>query len=275
MCLTSWCLKARKNRGRKVGQVAFPRSARPTDHARQEAWLDCPILAIPTDCDCGERCDCTTVRPPPSSSVHRPGLRLTCTCAHVMMQRVNVLRDLRAPLPPEGTGKRYLLSAHHFRGEDLKDGARTGVHKERAKRKSWEDENHLCGSGDGPRKKAKRTPIEKLEKSQIEFVLPDRPRDVIEEEALRTRTLHERAIDGRHAAVENATSRLVSAATLARDEAGRAAARVQEHADAQVAAAAAAPTVEHEGQRVDAGAVLQRMLQLEEENRQLQARNVH
>ena len=103
MCLTSWCLKARKNRGRKVGQVAFPRSARPTDHARQEAWLDCPILAIPTDCDCGERCDCTTVRPPPSSSVHRPGLRLTCTCAHVMMQRVNVLRDLRAPLPPEGT----------------------------------------------------------------------------------------------------------------------------------------------------------------------------
>ncbi len=69
MCLTSWCLKARKNRGRKVGQVAFPRSARPTDHARQEAWLDCPILAIPTDCDCGERCDCTTVRPPPPCTV--------------------------------------------------------------------------------------------------------------------------------------------------------------------------------------------------------------
>ena len=114
------------------------------------------------------------------------------------------------------------------------------MHKERAKRKSWEDQNHLCGSGDGPRKKAKWAPIKGLEKSQIEFVLPDQPRDVIEEEALRTRTLHERSLDGRQAAMETATEQLVAAAPPQRQEqVARAAARVQEHADAQVAATAA------------------------------------
>jgi hypothetical protein len=50
---------------------------------------------------------------------------------------------------------------------------------------------------------------------------------------------------------------------------------VQEHADAQVAATAAAPTVEHQGRRVDAGEVLKRMLQLEEENRQLHQRTAY
>ena len=150
------------------------------------------------------------------------------------------------------------------------------MHKERAKRKSWEDQNHLCGSGDGPRKKAKRAPIKGLEKSQIEFVLPDQPRDVIEEEALRTRTLHERSLDGRQAAMETATEQLVAAAPPQRQEqVARAAVRVQEHADAQVAATAAAPTVEHQGRRVDAGEVLKRMLQLEEENRQLHQRTAY
>ena len=150
------------------------------------------------------------------------------------------------------------------------------MHKERAKRKSWEDQNHLCGSGDGPRKKAKWAPIKGLEKSQIEFVLPDQPRDVIEEEALRTRTLHERSLDGRQAAMETATEQLVAAAPPQRQEqVARAAVRVQEHADAQVAATAAAPTVEHQGRRVDAGEVLKRMLQLEEENRQLHQRTAY
>ena len=60
----------------------------------------------------------------------------------MLPQRANVLRDLRAPLPPEGTGKRYMVSAHHFRVEDLKDGA--GVHKLRRKRRGWENQNHLC-----------------------------------------------------------------------------------------------------------------------------------
>ena len=274
MCLNGWCLTARKNRGHKLGRVALPRGKGAADRARQEAWLDCPMLAIPAGCDCAGRCNCTTVRPPASSVCRQPGLRLTVTCAHMLPQRANVLRDLRAPLPPEGTGKRYMLSAHHFRAEDLKE--RTGVHKMRRKSRGWENQNHLCGSGDGPRKKAKRAPIEGLNKDQLEFVLPDQPRDVIEEEALRTRTLPERVVDGRHAAVETATERLVSATTPARrDEAAALAARVQEHADAQVAAAAAAPTVQHAGQRVDANHILEKMLRLEEQNRQLQERNAH
>ena len=137
-------------------------------------------------------------------------------------QRANVLRDLRAP---GKEGKRFLLSAHHFRLEDLKDGARTGAHKQRAKSKSWEDQNHLCGSGDGPRKRAKQ---------------------------------------------------LVAAAPPKRQEqVARAAARVQEHADAQVAAVAAAPTVEHQGQRVDANLILQQLLQVQEQNRLLQERTAY
>ena len=188
-------------------------------------------------------------------------------------QRANVLRDLRAP---GKEGKRFLLSAHHFRLEDLKDGARTGAHKQRAKSKSWEDQNHLCGSGDGPRKRAKRAPVEGLDEAQIEWVLPDQPRDIIEEEALRTRTLPERAVDGRQAAMEMATEQLVAAAPPKRQEqVARAAARVQEHADAQVAAVAAAPTVEHQGQRVDANLILQQLLQVQEQNRLLQERTAY
>ena len=65
MCLNTWCLKVRQERGVKMGQIAFPRGKRPKDQERQEAWLDCPALGIPAECGCDERCDCTTVRPPP------------------------------------------------------------------------------------------------------------------------------------------------------------------------------------------------------------------
>jgi hypothetical protein len=121
--------------------------------------------------------------------------------------------------------------------------SRAGIYPKRWRARSWSDENYLCDvkTPAAPRKLQSRDGIDKkTNQSQVEWVVPDNPRHEAEAEALRTRSMHDRASDGRRAALQSATARLAAAAPTDADAVARMVKRVHEHTDGAVATAVAA-----------------------------------
>lgn len=182
------------------------------------------------------------------------------------MQKAKLRLDLR-----QTKTRRHLLSEHHFRPSDLKSGGteRGGAHKRRRRNRTWQAEGHLCGdSSNGGSLVQQRQSIDGVPAEQLEWVVPDRPKEAIVGEGLRTRTLPERAVDGRQLALQTTVARAASASARA----PAAAARIAELADAQAAAAVAAvaEAPRHNGQVVDVAAL---QAQLAEARRQLVERD--
>lgn len=153
--------------------------------------------------------------------------------------------------------------------------SRAGIYPKRWRARSWSDENYLCDvkTPAAPRKPQSRDGISnKANESQVEWVVPDNPRHEAEAEAVRTRSMHDRASDGRQAALQSATAQLAAAAPTDAGAVARARKKVQEHSDGAVATAVAASSPGKQTQNQRSCSELERLLRAaEQRNERLRA----